>query len=215
MYETATASAPAAATFTLPPLPFEAGALAPVISRETIELHHGKHHRAYVDKLNELIADHADLAGLALDELVRRTARGAKLVPVFNNAGQAWNHQFYWRSLSPEAESPSERLRRLLDRDLGGYDAFVAAFTEAATGQFGSGWAWLVLDGGKVGIETTANADSPLAHGRTPLLAVDVWEHAYYLDYQNRREEHVRAVVEKRLNWAFADQNTQQAGRVL
>jgi Fe-Mn family superoxide dismutase len=106
-------------------------------------------------------------------------------------------------------------LRRLLDRDLGGYDAFVAAFTEAATGQFGSGWAWLVLDGGKLGIETTANADSPLAHGRTPLLVVDVWEHAYYLDYQNRREEHVRAVVEKRLNWAFADQNTQQAGRVL
>jgi len=106
-------------------------------------------------------------------------------------------------------------VRGRLDRDLGGYDAFVAAFTEAATGQFGSGWAWLVLDGGKLGIETTANADSPLAHGRTPLLAVDVWELAYYLDYQNRREEHVRAVVEKRLNWAFADQNTQQAGRVL
>jgi Fe-Mn family superoxide dismutase len=102
-------------------------------------------------------------------------------------------------------------MRRLLDRDFGGYDAFLTAFTEAATGQFGSGWAWLVLDGGKLGIETTGNADSPLAHGRVPLLTVDVWEHAYYLDYQNRREEHVRAVVEKRLDWRFAEQNLEQA----
>jgi Fe-Mn family superoxide dismutase len=213
MYETATTAAPATTgTFTLPPLPFTAGALAPVISRKTIELHHGKHHRAYVDKLNELVAEHAELAGLALDELVKRTAGKAKQVKVFNNAGQAWNHQFYWRSLSPDAAAPAEPLRRLLDRDLGGYDAFVAAFTKAATEQFGSGWAWLVLDRGKLEIETTSNADSPLAHGRAPLLAVDVWEHAYYLDYQNRREEHVRAVVEKRLNWAFAAQNLQHAG---
>jgi Fe-Mn family superoxide dismutase len=210
MYETASASADTG-TFALPPLPFEPDALAPVISRVTIELHHGKHHKAYVDKLNELVAEDAKLHGLALDELVKRTAGRRGNGAVFNNAGQAWNHQFYWRSLSPKAGAPREAMRRLLDRDFGGYDAFVTAFTEAATGQFGSGWAWLVLDGGKLGIETTGNADSPLAHGRVPLLTVDVWEHAYYLDYQNRREEHVRAVVEKRLDWRFAEQNLEQA----
>jgi Fe-Mn family superoxide dismutase len=200
--------------FTLPALPWARHALEPLISKRTIELHHGKHHRTYVEKLNELVAG-SDLERLPLQEVVKRTHDDPARAEVFNNAGQALNHAFYWESLTPKPGKPSEALRRLLDRDLGGYDAFVAAFTEAATGQFGSGWAWLVLDGGKLGIETTANADSPLAHGRTPLLAVDVWEHAYYLDYQNRREEHVRAVVEKRLNWAFADQNTQQAGRVL
>jgi Fe-Mn family superoxide dismutase len=213
MYETATTdTATSAGTFSLPPLPFSTGALAPVISRKTIELHHGKHHRAYVEKLNELIGEHPELAGLALDELVKRTAGEAKQTKVFNNAGQAWNHQFYWRSLAPDGGAPPERVRRLLDRDLGGYDAFAAAFTKAATEQFGSGWAWLVFDDGKLQIETTSNADSPLAHARTPLLAIDVWEHAYYLDYQNRREEHVRAVVEKQLNWSFAEQNLQRAG---
>ncbi|HSD44681.1 MAG TPA: superoxide dismutase [Burkholderiales bacterium] len=208
MYETATATIPSSGTFTLPPLPFDAGALAPVISRQTLELHHDKHHRAYIDKLNELVTGREEFAGLALDELVKRAA--ARDEQVFNNAGQAWNHQFYWRSLAPDGGTPSERLRRLLDRDLGGYDAFVAAFTKAATAQFGSGWAWLVVNGGTLAIETTSNADSPLLDGRAPLLAVDVWEHAYYLDYQNRREEHVRAVVEKRLNWEFADQNLRQ-----
>ena len=212
MYETETAAAPVTGTFTLPPLPFDADALAPVVSRRTIELHHGKHHRAYVDKLNELVAGQPKLAGLALDDLVRRTAGVRKQAEVFNNAGQAWNHQFYWRSLAPDAGAPPETLRRLFDRDLGGYDAFVADFTKAATGQFGSGWAWLVLDHGKLAIETTANADSPLAQGRAALLTVDVWEHAYYLDYQNRREEHVRALVEQRLNWRFAAQNLEQAG---
>jgi Fe-Mn family superoxide dismutase len=211
MYDTASATVESG-TFTLPPLPFAPDALEPVISRATIELHHGKHHKAYVDKLNKLVADDAKLHGLALDDLVKRTAGRRGDGAVFNNAGQAWNHQFYWRSLSPDADAPAETLRRLLDRDLGGYDAFVRAFIEAATGQFGSGWAWLVLADGKLGIETTGNADSPLAHGRMPLLAVDVWEHAYYLDYQNRREEHVRAVVEKRLDWRFAEQNLQQAG---
>jgi len=211
MYDTATASVERG-TFTLPPLPFDPDALEPAISRATVELHHGKHHKAYVDKLNKLVAEDAKLQGLALDELVKRTAGRRGDGAVFNNAGQAWNHQFYWRSLSPDAGAPPEALRRLLDRDLGGYGAFVDAFTAAATGQFGSGWAWLVLDDGRLGIETTGNADSPLAHGGVPLLAVDVWEHAYYLDYQNRREEHVRAVVEKRLNWRFAEQNLQRAG---
>jgi Fe-Mn family superoxide dismutase len=207
MYETTIAAPPSTATFALPALPFEPGALAPVISRQTIELHHGKHHRSYVEKLNEILAKHEELAGLALDTLVKRTAGIPGQVQVFNNAGQAWNHHFYWRSLSPDPGTPRNGFRRLLDRDFGGYAAFMAAFTKAATGHVGSGWAWLVIHDGKLRIETTFNADSPLSHGRAPLLAVDVWEHAYYLDYQNRREEHVRAVVEKLLNWEFAEEN--------
>ena len=211
MYETTMASPLSAGAFTLPALPFEPGALAPVISRATIELHHGKHHRAYVENLNKLLAGHDELAGLTLDALVQRTAGIPGQVQVFNNAGQAWNHHFYWRSLSPDGGAPRKGFQRLLDRDFGGYAPFIAAFTRAATGHFGSGWAWLVIYGDKLRIETTFNADSPLSHGRSALLTVDVWEHAYYLDYRNRREEHVRAVIEKALNWEFAEQNLLEA----
>jgi Fe-Mn family superoxide dismutase len=208
MYETST-TAPATGTFTLPPLPFAPDAIEPAISRRTIELHHGKHHRAYVEKLNELVAG-TELATLSLDEVVKRTAGDKQRAEIANNAGQAWNHHFYWRSLAPHAGPPPERMRSRLDRDLGGYAGFVEAFTAAATARFGSGWAWLVADRGTLEIVTTANAGTPLARELTPLLTLDVWEHAYYLDYQNRREEYVRAVVERHLNWEFASQNLER-----
>jgi len=192
--------------FTLTPLPYAEDALAPVISRETVALHYGKHHRAYVDKLNHLVAG-TQFARMPIDEIVKRTAAVAARAEIFNNAGQAWNHHFYWRSLAPGGGRPGAELRRHLDRDLGGYDAFAEAFTKAAVGQFGSGWAWLVFDDGELKIMTTANGDSPMARGITSLLAVDVWEHAYYLDYRNEREKHVRQVVDRLLDWEFAAQN--------
>jgi Fe-Mn family superoxide dismutase len=196
--------------FTLPALPWSEDALEPVISHRTIALHHGKHHATYVEKLNELIAG-TGLERLPLHEVVRRTAGDEKRKEIFNNAGQALNHALYWESLKPQAAKPPETLRRLLDRDLGGYDAFVKDFTKAATAQFGSGWAWLVLSDGKLEIRTTSNADTPIVERLTPLLTVDVWEHAYYLDYQNEREKHVKAVVEQLLNWEFAAENLARA----
>ena len=200
----------AAGPFTLPALPWAKAALEPVISKRTIELHHGKHHRTYVEKLNELVAG-TELERLPLHEVVKRTHDDPERVKVFNNAGQALNHAFYWESLTPRATKPPEELRRLLDRDLGGYDAFVADFAKAATDHFGSGWAWLAVNGGKLEILTTPNAHTPVAHGMTPLLTVDVWEHAYYLDYQNKRDKHVKALIEKLLNWEFAAENLARA----
>jgi Fe-Mn family superoxide dismutase len=148
-----------------------------------------------------------DLARLPLQEVVKRTHDDPAHAAIFNNAGQALNHAFYWESLTPKPAKPSEALRRLLDRDLGGYQAFLEAFAKAATEHFGSGWAWLVANGNSVEILTTANAHTPIVDGKTPLLTVDVWEHAYYLDYQNRREKHVKAVVDNLLNWEFASEN--------
>ena len=206
MYEAAAIVTPQVGPYTLPELPFAEDALAPVISRETIALHHGKHHRAYVDKLNDLVAG-SELAELPLDELVRRTAGDPKHAAIFNNAGQAWNHHFYWRSLSPSSGKPSGKLLKRLDADFGGAGAFMDQFVEQATGQFGSGWAWLVVKRGKLDIVTTSNADTPMAHKITPLLTLDVWEHAYYLDFKNEREAYARIVVERLLNWEFAEQN--------
>jgi superoxide dismutase, Fe-Mn family len=200
-----------AGPFTLPALPWGKGALEPVISARTIELHHGKHHRTYVEKLNELVAG-TELGQLTLHDVVRRTHADPERIEVFSNAGQALNHAFYWQSLAPKATKPAEEMRQLLDRDLGGYEAFLKEFTCEAAGRFGSGWAWLVVGGGGVlEILTTSNADTPVTRGLTPLLTVDVWEHAYYLDYQNRRDEHVKAVVEKLLNWEFAAENLARA----
>jgi Fe-Mn family superoxide dismutase len=185
----------------LPPLPYAEDALAPVVSAETIQLHHGKHHRKYVDTANQLLEKEANGAR-TLEELVR-TSSGK----LFNNAAQVWNHNFYWQSLSPRPSKPSGALRAQLERDFGSYEAFVDKLAAAANGQFGSGWAWLVQKDGKLEVMATPNAESPMAKGLRCLLTIDVWEHAYYVDYRNQRDRYVQALIEQRLNWEFAERN--------
>lgn len=192
-----------AAIFTLPPLPYEKDALEPVISARTLEFHHGKHHKGYVDKLNELVKN-TPFAEMTLDEIVAETAGDEENEKIFNNAAQVWNHTFYWHSLSPKATAPSPELGAALAKDFGSFDEFKKEFITKAVDRFGSGWAWLVSEGGKLKIKDTGNAESPSASGTPCLLTVDVWEHAYYLDYQNLRKDHVEAVVGKLLNWDFA-----------
>ena len=187
--------------FELPPLPYAEDALAPVISAETLKLHHGKHHKKYIDTMNELLTKE-HVRGDSLEDVVR-SAKGK----LFNNAAQAWNHDFYWHSLSPQRSRPAGALLSRLERDFGGYDQFAEKFAKAAADQFGSGWAWLVDKDGKLQVTATADADTPMAHGVRCLLAIDVWEHAYYVDYRNKREDYVKAVIEKRLNWEFAEKN--------
>jgi superoxide dismutase, Fe-Mn family len=186
--------------FSLPPLPFAEDALAPVLSAETLKLHHGKHHKKYVDTMNQLL-EKEPLEAHSLEEVVR-AAKGK----LFNNAAQAWNHDFYWHSLSPKRRRPAGALLHRLEKDFGSYDGFAGKFAAAATGQFGSGWAWLVDKDGKLEVMATANADTPMAHGIKCLLTVDVWEHAYYVDYRNERERYLSAILD-RLNWSFAEQN--------
>ena len=195
----------------LPSLPYAEGALEPHISARTLQFHHGKHHAAYVNNLNNLTKD-SPLAGKSLEEVIKATAGDAQKTGIFNNAAQVWNHTFFWHSMAPKGGGkPSGAIAAKIDADLGGYDKFVAAFKDAAATQFGSGWAWLVLDGGKLAVKKTANADLPLAHKQTALLTLDVWEHAYYLDYQNRRPDFIAAYLEHLVNWDFANQNLKQA----
>jgi superoxide dismutase, Fe-Mn family len=196
--------------FTLPPLPWSESALSPVISKNTIELHYGKHHAGYVKNLNGLVAG-TDMADMSLEELVRSVRDAADKKAVFNNAGQVWNHTFFWNCLASEPSSPSQALLDKLNETFGGIGEFQAQFAKAAAAQFGSGWAWLTSDGGKLAIETTANADTPMARSKRCLLTVDVWEHAYYLDYQNRRPDYLKAVIEQRLNWRFASDQYESA----
>ena len=198
---TATARTPQRPHFQLPKLPYAEDALAPVISAETLALHHGKHHRKYVDTLNQLL-EKEPLDAQSLEDVVRQ-AKGK----LFNNAAQAWNHDFYWHSLSPRSSPPSAVLRKRIERDFNTYEGFVDQFAAAADGQFGSGWAWLVDRDGRLQVLATANADTPMAHGVRCLLTIDVWEHAYYVDYRNQRERYVQALIEQRLNWQFAEQN--------
>jgi Fe-Mn family superoxide dismutase len=198
---TAAAKAMQAPHFDLPPLPYAVDALEPVISRETLELHHGKHHRKYVDTMNELLQKEP-LQARTLEDVVRQ-AKGK----LFNNAGQAWNHDFYWKSLSPQRQRPAGALARRIDADFGSYDRFVEQLAAAGNAQFGSGWAWLVEQDGKLQIQTTANADTPMARGIRCLLTIDVWEHAYYVDYRNQRDRYLAQVIDERLNWKFAEQN--------
>jgi len=195
-----------AAPLALPDLPYADTALAPYVSQQTLQIHWGKHQRAYVDKANALLKGN-ELAGLPLDEIVRKAgARGDKAL--FNSAAQAWNHAFYWKSLSPKGGGrPAGALKERVDADFGSLEKLKEALAAAATGQFGSGWAWLVLDAGKLKVTSTSNADTPLTAGQRPLLTIDVWEHAYYLDYQNRRADYVTAVLDKLLNWEFAAEN--------
>jgi superoxide dismutase, Fe-Mn family len=196
----------------LPKLPYALDALEPHISKRTLEFHHGKHHKAYVDKTNELIAN-TDLANKSLEEIVRAAAGQKDKATLFNNAGQAWNHNFLWNSMSPKGGKPTGALAEGIEKDLGGFATFAENFKKAAVGQFGSGWAWLTFANGKLEISATGNADTPLVHGKTPLLTLDVWEHAYYLDYQNRRPDYVSTFLEKIVNWDFAASNLQKASQ--
>ncbi len=207
------ASDSAPGPFTLPPLPYDADALAPHISAKTLEFHHGKHHKAYVDKANKLVAENkdADLNDTVIEHIVVRAARNPELTELFNNAAQAWNHSFFWQCLTPDGKKPTGALARKIDADLGGFEGFAKKFEDAATKQFGSGWAWLVMDCGKLKVIKTGNADMPLIHGQIPLLTLDVWEHAYYLDYQNRRPAYIKAVIQNLLNWEFAEANLEHA----
>jgi len=195
---TATARAHSRLHFDLPPLPYAEDALAPVISAETLSLHHGKHHKKYIDTMNQRL-EQEHVQGASLDDVVR-SSKGK----LFNNAAQAWNHDFYWKSLSPKSAAPTGALKQRLERDFGSYEKFVEKFAAAANGQFGSGWVWLVDKNGRLEVLATSNADTPMARGERCLLALDVWEHAYYVDYRNQREKYVQAVIEKRLNWEFA-----------
>ncbi len=194
-------------TIELPNLPYAKDALAPVISADTLDFHHGKHHNAYVTNLNNLIAG-SDLAGVGLDDIVKKTAGDEKSKGIFNNAAQVWNHTFYWNSMKPGGGGqPTGKVSELINRDFGSYENFVNELKNVGVKQFGSGWAWVVLENDKLKITSTGNADSPIVHNQTPLLTVDVWEHAYYLDYQNRRPDYLGAFVEKLINWDFANQN--------
>jgi len=196
----------------LPPLPYAHDALAPVISAETLSFHHGKHHKAYVDNLLKLVAG-TELAEQPLEAVIAAAVGKPDKVGIFNNAAQIWNHTFFWNSLRPGGGgAPTGAVAKGIDAAFGGHDNFKKEFANAAMTQFGSGWAWLVADKGLLRIVKTGNADTPLTMGVAPLLTIDVWEHAYYLDYQNRRADFVAAVIDKLLNWDFANANFARAG---
>jgi len=190
----------------LPGLPYPHDALAPHISAATLELHHGKHHKAYVDKTNTLVAGTA-LADRSLEQIIRATAGDGAKAALFNNAAQAWNHTFYWKSMRPGGGTPDGPLARRIEASFKSFDAFAESFKAAAVAQFGSGWAWLVLEGGRLRVTATANADTPIAHRQIPLLTIDVWEHAYYLDYQNARPAYIETWLTNLVNWEFAAEN--------
>ena len=195
------------APFTLPPLPYADTALEPLISANTLSFHYAKHHKTYVDNLNKLV-EGKDLASMSLEEIIMASSGKADMAGVFNNAAQVWNHTFYWNSLKPNGGGkPTGAIAAAIDKDLGGYDKFKTDLSAAAVTQFGSGWAWLVSDSGTLKIVKTGNAEVPLTKGQKPLLTIDVWEHAYYLDYQNLRVKYVETLIDKLLNWDFANQN--------
>jgi Fe-Mn family superoxide dismutase len=197
--------------FTLPPLPYDEDALEPTISGKTMNFHYGKHHKAYVDKLNELVAGTA-FAEMTLEEIIKATFQDPTKHEIFNNAAQAWNHTFFWACLTPRVGKPGGEMLRAIERDFGGLDAFKEEFAKQGVAQFGSGWVWLVADRDRFTIEKTPDAVTPMAEGKRCLLAIDVWEHAYYLDYQNKRPDFLKAVIGKLLNWDFATQNFERAG---
>jgi len=193
--------------FTLPPLPWAENALEPVISANTISFHYGKHHKTYVDNLNNLVKG-TDYESAPLEKIINETAGKADKAGLFNNAAQVWNHTFYWNSLKGGGGGkPSGKIAQMIDSAFGGYDNFKKELGATSVSQFGSGWGWLVLDGGALKIVKTPNAEVPFTKGQKPLLTIDVWEHAYYLDHQNKRAAYVDAVIDKLLNWDFAAQN--------
>jgi superoxide dismutase, Fe-Mn family len=185
--------------FTLPPLPYAKDALAPHLTAETLDFHHGKHHQAYVTKLNELLEGKPE-ANKSLEEIIMNSEG-----PVFNNAAQIWNHTFYWSSMKPSGGGqPTGDLLAAINRDFGSVDKFKTEFTNAGVTQFGSGWAWLVEDKGKLAVTKTPNADLPMKHGQKALLTMDVWEHAYYIDFRNARPKYIDTFLNSLINWDFA-----------
>lgn len=192
---------------TLPELPYAKEALSPYISANTLEFHHGKHHKAYVDNLNKFITG-TDLEGKTLEDIIKIAATDPAKAGIFNNGAQVWNHSFYWKCLKPQGGgAPTGAIAARINAAFGSYDKFVEELKNAGVTQFGSGWAWLVLDGNDLKITKTPNADTPLAHGQKALLTIDVWEHAYYLDYQNRRPDYLSAVIQNLINWDFVNAN--------
>ena len=191
----------------LPDLPFQKDELAPYISANTLDFHYGKHHKTYVDNLNKLITG-TDLADKPLEEIIKIAAKDTSKAGIFNNAAQVWNHSFYWQCLKKKGGGePRGAIAAKINSTWGSYDKFVEEFKNAGITQFGSGWAWLVLEGGLLKITKTANADTPLSHGQKALLTIDVWEHAYYLDYQNKRADYLAAVIQNLINWDFVNAN--------
>ena len=197
--------------FTLPDLPFDRNALDPHMSAETFEYHHGKHHKAYVDQANGLIGD-TDLEGASLVEVIRAAhQRGDK--SLFNNSAQIWNHSFFWQCLAPEGSTrPSGKLRDMISSDFGGEQQLLEQLSKESVNHFASGWGWLVLNNGKLEVTSLHDADTPVAHGMTPLLTIDVWEHAYYIDYRNDRAKFVKSVLDNIINWDFVAQNLDGEG---
>jgi Fe-Mn family superoxide dismutase len=197
--------------FTLSPLPYPRDALEPYMSAKALEFHHGKHHKTYVDTLNELVAENS-LEDQSLEELIASTYHDDGKSAVFNNAAQVWNHDFFWKCMKPQGgKQPNGTLGKAITQDFGNFDSFADAFAEAAKSQFGSGWAWLVFDAGHLKVIKTSNAVDPIAGGQAALLTCDVWEHAYYLDYQNRRADFVEAFLDNLVNWEFAAEILEKA----
>lgn len=192
----------------LPPLPYGENALEPVISARTISFHYGKHHAGYVNALNKLV-EGTSFADRPLEEIVLHAAKNPKTVAIFHNAAQVWNHNFYWPSMAAKGGGePAGKLKRSIESDFGNFKDFRAAFTKAAVGEFGSGWVWLVVNReGRLEIAVTNDADTPLTDAKKPLIALDVWEHAYYLDFQNRRADYIAAWLDKLVDWRFAEKN--------
>jgi superoxide dismutase, Fe-Mn family len=190
--------------FTLPELPYPKDALGPYLSAETLDFHHGKHHKTYVDKLNSLIQG-TELADKGLEDIIRKSAADSEKVNIFNNAAQVWNHTFYWNSMKPGGGGkPVGSIADKIQSDFGGFDQFAEQFKNAGVTQFGSGWAWLVLKDGRLQVIKTLNAENPMIQGFKPVLTMDVWEHAYYLDYQNRRPDYIDDFINNLINWDFA-----------
>ena len=194
--------------FTLMALPYADNALAPVITPNTIGFHYGKHHKTYVDNLNNLVKG-TDLEGKSLEEVVLATAGKADKAPLFNNAAQIWNHDFYWKSMKPNGGgAPTGKVADRINESFGSFEEFKKQLSATTVSQFGSGWGWLVADSaGKLKVVKTGNAEVPMTQGLKPLLTIDVWEHAYYLDFQNRRPDYVAAVLDKLIDWGFAEAN--------
>lgn len=196
--------------FTLPDLPYAKDALAPHISAETLEFHHGKHHKTYVDKANDAVKG-TDMEGQDLESVIKKSWND-KNMGVFNNAAQIWNHTFYWNSMSPKGGgAPTGEIADAITQSFGSYEKFAEEFKTAGATQFGSGWAWLVKNGSKLEVRKTPNAENPITDGATPLITMDVWEHAYYLDFQNRRPDYMGAFLEHLVNWDFAAENLANA----